>query len=180
MNITQARMAMLIAGSVLAWSAPSWAQDSAAEQKYDAAVEAAKSTYKLDKEACGPLSGNAQDVCVEEAKLKEAKAKAQAKVDLENTAKARLDAQIEVADAEHELAKEKCDDRSGNDKDVCVKQAKAKHAEAVNAAKAGKEIINKQEDTIEAKYKAEVEKCDSLAGDAKDGCVARAKSTYNQ
>lgn len=169
----------LIAATLLASTGLAYADD-ASKVRYDAAVDAAKATYKADKEACSPLSGNAQDVCIEEAKAKEKRAKAKAKAEHENTAKARLDAHIESADADYDVAKEKCDDRSGNDKDVCVKEAKAKHVEAVNAAKGGQDLIDRQEDTVEAKYKVAVEKCDALAGDAKDQCIIKAKSTYGQ
>jgi hypothetical protein len=42
------------------------------------------------------------------------------------------------ADAAYELAKEKCDDLSGNAKDVCQKDAKAAQASAKADAKAAK------------------------------------------
>ena len=34
------------------------------------------------------------------------------------------------------------------------------------------------EDILEAKLKVAIEKCDSLAGSAKDGCVTSAKAQY--
>jgi len=40
-------------------------------------------------------------------------------------------AREKVADAEYDLAKEKCDDQSGNAKDACVKDAKAVKATAI-------------------------------------------------
>jgi hypothetical protein len=43
---------------------------------------------------------------------------------------------VAKAEAEYEVAKERCDDKSGNDKDICQKEAKATEAKAKAAAKA--------------------------------------------
>jgi hypothetical protein len=45
----------------------------------DQAIKAADSQYKADKDACKSLSGNAKDICMQEAKGKEKVAKADAK-----------------------------------------------------------------------------------------------------
>ena len=44
---------------------------------------------------------------------------------MKNTADARRDAAKKKAEAEYNVAKEKCDDLAGNLKDTCVKDAKA-------------------------------------------------------
>jgi regulator of protease activity HflC (stomatin/prohibitin superfamily) len=77
----------------------------------------------MDKAQCDTMSGNAKDVCKEEAKGKEKVAKAEADAAYKNTPKAREAARIAHADATYNVAKEKCDDLSGNQKDVCVKEA---------------------------------------------------------
>src|SRR6186713_2432639 len=89
------------------------------------AIKNAESQYKTDKAACDAMSGNAKDICVEEAKGKEKVAKADAEAGYEGTPKARESARVARADAMYEVAKEKCDDLAGNAKDVCVKEAKA-------------------------------------------------------
>ena len=59
-----------------------------------------------------------------------------AKAELEDgykpTKKTRYNVSIAKAEADYSVAMEKCDDKAGNDKDVCVKEAKA----AQTAAKA--------------------------------------------
>ena len=81
------------------------------------------------------MSGNAKDVCMEEAKGKEKVAKAEADAAYKNTPKARESARVAHADADYNVAKEKCDDLAGNQKDVCVKEAKAAHMKAKADAK---------------------------------------------
>ena len=54
---------------------------------------------------------------------------------MKNTPEARRDAAKKKAEAEYNVAKEKCDDLSGNAKDVCVKDAKAARAAAESQAK---------------------------------------------
>ena len=101
----------------------------------DQAIKSAEATYKADKDACKSLSGNAKDICMQEAKGKEKVAKAEAKAAYEGTPKARESARLARAEATYDVAKEKCDDMSGNQKDVCVKQAKATYTKAKADAK---------------------------------------------
>ena len=160
-----------------------------------AAIKSASAQYKQDKAACDGLKGNAKDICVEEAKGKEKIAKAEADAAYENTPKKRESARVAHADAAYNVAKEKCDDLTGNDKDVCVKQAKAMHVKATADAKVDRvaaDSTNKavektaaakkdaMEDKRDADYKVAVEKCDSLAGGAKDTCVKDAKMRYGK
>ena len=102
---------------------------------HDAAFKSAAAQYKTDKEACKSMTGNAKDVCIEQAKGKEKVAKAEADAAYKNTPKARESARIAHADADYNVAKEKCDDLAGNQKDVCVKEAKAMHTKAKADAK---------------------------------------------
>ncbi len=152
--------------------------------EYKTAKDSISTTYKADKKACDALSGNAKDVCVEEAKGKEKVAKAELEyrytgkpADQNKLLKAR-------AEAAYDVAKEKCDDKAGNDKDVCVKEAKAAETTALADAKMGKEIGAAKKDAAadkrDADYKVDAEKCDALAGDAKSSCVAAAKAKYGK
>ena len=45
---------------------------------HDAAFKSAAAQYKIDNEACKSMTGNAKDVCIEQAKGKEKVAKAEA------------------------------------------------------------------------------------------------------
>ena len=105
---------------------------------YDAAVKAASANYKAARAQCDSLKDNAKDVCVKEAKRDEDVAKANAEATRDGTAKARAKADKVKADADYSVAKEKCDDAKGNDKDVCVKEAKLAHERALGSAKVEK------------------------------------------
>ena len=58
------------------------------------------------------------------------------------------------------------------------------HTKAVADAKSSKEIgevkSEAKEDKSDADYKVAIEKCDSMAGPAKDACVTEAKSKYGK
>ncbi|HEV8690784.1 MAG TPA: hypothetical protein VGQ91_10840 [Ideonella sp.] len=151
---------------------------------YDKAKDDVKATYKAERDNCGKLSGNAKDICVEEAKGRENIALAQ--LDYNNTGKA--DEQMKLAEATYEaryaVAKERCDDLAGDKKDVCTQEAKTTYEKAKADAKANKKIADARSDAektkMKADYKLAKERCDTLAGDAKDSCIASAKARYNE
>jgi hypothetical protein len=162
---------------------------------YTQAVKDADAQYKIDKDACASLSGNAKDICVAEAKGKDSVAKAEAEAAYKHTSKARENARIAHAQANYNVAIEKCDDLAGNRKDVCVKEAKSELVKGKANAKVdrvaadtNKEAATQQAearkdasaDKREAEYKVAIEKCDALAGPSKDACVSSAKSQYGK
>ena len=91
---------------------------------------------------------------------------------------------IAHADADYKAAKDACESRQGNDRAVCLQQAKADHVKATEDAKAWLKsktaMADAREDTVDAQYKVAKEKCDALSGDAKDACVKEAKLRYHQ
>jgi len=162
---------------------------------YTQAAKDADAQYKIDKEACASLSGNAKDICIAEAKGKDSATKADAEAAYKHTPKARENARIAHAQANYGVAIEKCDDLTGNRKDVCVKEAKAELVKGKANAKVDRvaadtsqEAAAKQadarkdatDDKRDANYKVAIEKCDALAGAAKDSCVASAKAQYGK
>jgi biopolymer transport protein ExbD len=165
------------------------------KDSYTLAKTNADAQYKIDKDACSPLSGNAKDICVAEAKGKENVAKADAEAAYENTPKARETARVAHAQANYDVANQKCDDLAGNRKDVCVKEATAalvkgkadakvdrvtadtRHDAAVKQADAKKDA---NADKRDADYKVAIEKCDALAGTTKDACIGNAKAQYGK
>ena len=76
------------------------------------------------------------------------------------------------ADADYKAAKEACKARQGNDKDVCMKEAKAAHVKVTADAKAKRKsaaaMADARDDKSDANYKVAKEKCDAMSGDAKD------------
>jgi hypothetical protein len=159
---------------------------------YDAAVKKANADYKTAKEKCEALKGNAEDVCSKEAKGAEKVAKAEAEAARDGTDRARMKAAKVKADADYDVAKEKCDDLKGNDKDVCRKEAKAAHTQAATsvdvrkaqATGSAKEVAEARHDAskdrTDANYKAAKEKCDALSGNSKDKCEADVKTKYGK
>ena len=140
--------------------------------------------YKADKAACDAMKANAKDICVEQAKAKEKSARA----DLESAYSGKpadvTKARVVKADGAYAVAKEMCDDRSGNEKDVCVKEAKATHVKAVSEAKMVKKVSDARSDAAadvrSANYKVAAQKCDAMTGAAMTSCVDAAKAKYGQ
>jgi hypothetical protein len=173
---------------------------------YKADKDKIEAQYKVEKDKCDGLSGNQKDICQAEAKGHEKVAKAELEANYKNTDRARYEAREARAEATYDVAKEKCDDLKGNDKDVCVKEAKAALTKAKADAKVAR-VTNTQtmrtstadnrapdratnraadarkdaaEDKRDADYKVAKEKCDALSGDAKDKCVNDAKARYGK
>ena len=151
---------------------------------YSAKKDQISADYKADKAACDKLTGNSKDVCVEKAKGKEAVAKAELEYAYTGKDSDAIKVAEKKADADYAVAKEMCDDKKGNDKDVCVQQAKTNHTKALADAKMNKKVGSAEKDAAQDKrdadYKLAVEKCDSLSGDAKSSCVKDAKARFGK
>jgi hypothetical protein len=149
---------------------------------YSAGKSRASADYKADKAACASMSGNAKDICVEEAKGKEKVARAELAFSYTGKPKDESKVLTARADAAYNVAKERCDDRSGNDKDVCVKEAKSVKAKTMADVKLGKKIdsasATADDSKRKANYKVAAEKCDAMSGDAKSACMTSAKAMY--
>jgi len=100
--------------------------EKAAKDDYKATVKHADDNYKVAKDACKAKSGNDKDVCMKEAKATYTKAKADAKA-TRKTRDAHADASEDKMKASYAVAKEKCDAMSGDPKDRCIKEAKARY-----------------------------------------------------
>ena len=149
-----------------------------------AAKDRISADYKAEKAACAKFTGNEKDVCMERAKGKEKVARAE--LTFNDTGKESDANKLAVtkADASYAVAKELCDDKAGNGKDLCVTEAKSTHTKALADAKLSKKVGAAQKDSAEDKrdadYKVAVEKCDSLAGEAKASCVGMAKARFKK
>lgn len=114
----------------LAFAAGAQAQDTSKRQVKNADQDRIEAEYKAAKERCDTLQGNAKDVCQKEAKGQEKVAKAELDAKTKPSAANQRKAQEAKAEAEYDVAKERCEDQKGNDKDVCQKDAKAKFERA--------------------------------------------------
>jgi hypothetical protein len=182
MNKLNALRAALLAASTLTLSATYAATITKAD--YNAGKTRISSDYKTDKAACTSQAANAKDICMQEAKAKEKVALAELEYGYTGKAADRNKVLVAKAESAHAVAKERCDDKSGNAKDVCVKEAKAVEIKARANAKMGKEIGEAKKDAatdkLDADYKVAIEKCDALAGDAKNSCVSAAKTKFGK
>lgn len=173
---------------------------------YQAAEDHIAAVYTADKTNCDSLSGNTQDICIAAAKGKEKVAMAELAARNEPTAENHYNALVAKAEADYAVANQKCDEKTGNNKDICVQEAKAAEtrvkadAEAQMKTSAANKAANeksgeagmkareagteaRQEAATEkrdANYAVALEKCDSFAGDAKDRCVDEAKAKYGK
>ena len=151
---------------------------------YSAGKSRIGDAYKADKKACDIQTANAKDICIQEAKAKEKVAKAELEFSYTGTAKDQTKVAVAKAESTYAIAKEKCDDQSGNAKDVCVKAAKAIEVRGLADAKMGTKVSEARSDAnqskVDADYKLAAEKCESLAGDAKSACTAAAKSRFGK
>lgn len=178
----------------LAFSAGAMAQN-VSKDGYLSVKDKIAADYKLAKASCDSLSGNPNDICMAGAKGNEKVALAELEAGYKPTPENRYQARVVRADAEYELAKERCDDRAGNTKDVCMKEAMSAETAAKADAKAQMKTADANataneksadarkdatEDKLGAQYKVAKEKCDTYAGNAKDSCVNEAKVKFGQ
>ena len=131
-------------------------------EAYVKAKDRIDTEYEAAKDACDRLSGNAEDVCEEQAKGQKKIAEAQLQYQRSGTQGDAIKVQQAKAKADYEVAKERCDDLAGNQKDVCKKEAKA------------------AEDKRDASYEAAKERCETLSGNAKDNCESAAKARFDK
>jgi hypothetical protein len=186
-EIAMSRLSPLAAAvltSALAFASAAVQAANFSKASYDSAKADIKATYKAERENCGALAGNAKDICVEQAKGREAVALAQ--LEYNYTGKAADERKLYTvrADTRYELAKERCDDLGGDAKDVCLRQARSEHEKAQADIKLAQKVTTAIDEADQARMKADyklaMEKCTQLAGDAKDSCVSAAKSRYGE
>jgi hypothetical protein len=171
-----ASMALLIPLSASA-GLISWADHSAQSQQIKAA-------HKTDDVACKVMSGNARDVCKQEAKSKAKIAYAELNYSRSGTAKDANKVTVAKADGAYGIAKERCDDLTGNPKDVCRAEAKAAHVKALADATEIKKVVDAKttahDKKQDADYKVAVEKCDAVTGAERISCISAAKTSFKQ
>lgn len=182
MNIQLKSHAALIVMALLVWPAAQAASMNKAD--YKASKSSISADYKAAKSACASLSDNARDICVEEAKAKEKVARAELEYGYTGKAKDQTKVLVAKAESTYAVAKERCDDKAGNDKSVCVKEAKAIEVKAVADAKMGREIGEARKDAAtdkrDADYQVAAQKCDAMTGDAKASCMTAAKAKFGK
>jgi len=173
-------VALLFAGFALIGSAGAANDTSKADLK--AARQTAADNYKAARMVCDGVAGNPKDVCIAQARAERVKLERQADATNKNTLSALTKSRKDIAAANYDVAKKQCNSRTGNERDVCVREAKAVLTGAVADADADRKVFNARvsarNDKASAIYKVEVEKCDALAGAARNDCVASVKQRF--
>ena len=151
---------------------------------YNLARDTAAANYKSARAGCDAITGNPKDVCIAEAKAARVRTEEEANAYYENTLKAFTQSRMRIAAANFDRDKAKCGALTGNDKDVCISQAKATLISVQADAKADSKSIEARADARADKqtaaYKVALEKCDAFAGAVKDNCVSTAKIQFGK
>lgn len=165
------------------------------EAAYQAARERIETQQKADRQACRGLRGNARDVCRVEARGRAQAARAELQAQYQpgpHTEQAAKDAR---ADAEYDVARERCDD-AGNRaarkqcrqaaaaaREAAVRQAKVEKVHRINALEADAQDPELPEGTPEEvarqRYAAAKARC-VMSGTERDSCLAEARRRFNQ
>jgi hypothetical protein len=180
--------AVLLAGAALVWagSVQAQAQVAAADSKasYEAAKAHAGASYKSARARCDLIAGNPHDLCMAEAKAARVRIEEEAAAAHKNTLSSYTQARMRIASANYDRDKVRCAAVTGNDRDVCLKQAKATLIATQADARADRKSIearlDAREDKLAAEYRVAIEKCDAYAGAVKDQCVNTAKTTFRK
>lgn len=171
-------------------AAPAYAQ-SLTENEYKIQKDNIDEVHDADKERCHTLTGNKKDMCVAQADAKHKIALADLRVAYKGTSEERAKAAKVRANADYDVAKQRCQEHKGDAKDLCMTQAKATHERAKADLKYNKESRKTHEELNEDRAKtleekndatvdAELKRCDSFAGDARDACQARVKQRFGR
>ena len=175
---------LLLIGSTISLTAPAIAATAEAQSTYDAAKNSAAADYKMAITRCDGMAGNLKDICVAEARAARIQVEANAKAAYKGTVSEHSHARKDIANANYDVEKAKCENQGGNQKDVCIKEAKANRTAAKADAIADKKVIDARTDAHDdkqtANYKVAVEKCDALSGAGKNTCIDSAKIKYGQ
>ena len=149
------------AASALFATTPAWAD--APDAGYREATQKAAADYRDATAQCANAGANKQ-VCLQQAKVERARNEVGA-VEQYRSSPARLSrARVALANAEYNLAKAKCTDKTGADRSACMRDAKADQTAALSDARSGSRA---------ARTAATSEDCARMEGDAKTACLGR-------
>ncbi|MET3130440.1 hyperosmotically inducible protein [Oxalobacteraceae bacterium GrIS 1.11] len=175
-------LALASAIGAMVFSAPVFAQSSGATS-YQELSDKAGADFTSAKARCDADTGNAKKVCLEEAKLTHVRAEQDAVAEYKNTPHDLSKARADVANAEYDLAKTKCAERNGDDKNTCISEAKSARTVALADAKSGAQTAGAgtERDQRSVASTGVMENCEQMASTEKAGCMTRraANSTKN-
>ena len=177
---------MLLIGVAMGWTVPALAQQSGQDAKtaYQHAMDNAEAGYDAAKARCDSMAGVPNEICVADARAARIRVEEEATAAHKNTLAAYTQARMRIATAFHERDKTRCGALVGNEREVCLAQAKAILVALQADARADRKSIEARLDAndakIEAEYRVALQKCDAFAGAVKDGCVSTARTAYGK
>lgn len=125
----------VVTGAIaLAIGAGAYGATPQARADYKATMKQATADYNAARAHCRTLSGHPRSVCIAEAKATLKKAEANAEAVYRDSARARLDAELNGARADYSVDKAKCGDRSGAARKSCIAEARARQSETITRA----------------------------------------------
>lgn len=140
----------------------------------------AEAQLLADKIDCDKLAGNPRDICRERARGKEFVAKAELELAHSGTRKAQDRVTAVKLDTAYDVARTQCNDKTGDAKNVCTKEAQAARARGQARLKAAQRVADARqgaaEDRRDAGHQTATDKCDAMAADARVGCLAAIKA----
>lgn len=125
MNISRLSVLCIAGAVILSFTQFPFATTMQTRTDYAAALDRAYAMYGNARAQCAPLAGHRWDMCVVEAHALEKRAKAAAEISYLGTIKSKADGRIANADADLMIARVACNTKTGQDRSVCVNQAKA-------------------------------------------------------
>ena len=152
--------------------------------EFQSAKDSIAAEFTAAKADCQSLAANAKDICIAKADGRDKVAKADLQARYKPSESASYELRLARADADFRIAREICDDKAGNVKDVCVKEAKAAEVAAKSDARTRLKSADARNEADSAKrdadYAVAKEKCDRFAGDAKSNCMNDAKVRFGK
>lgn len=109
-----------------------------------------EATYKADKKGCG-MKANSKDVCNAEAKAKEKVSRAELEASYKPSPGADAKVREAKADADYDVAKERCEDLKGKEQSACKVEANSAHEKATHEKAKGEVKAAKTEAKAENK-----------------------------
>jgi hypothetical protein len=123
-----------LAATSIAFSSEAMAQ-SMSKSQYRAAEKKIEALYNLAVADCDSFENKAKGICMAAGNGLKEIAKKELIARYKPSKKADYELSIAKAEAEYSVAKEKCEDKTGNIKDICMSEAKAILLHAKTAAK---------------------------------------------
>lgn len=155
-----------------------------AKTTYQYAMDTAEAAHDAAKSQCDAMAGVPHDICVANARAARIRIEEEATAAHKNTLAAYTQARMRIATAFHDRDKTRCGTLVGNDREVCLAQAKATLVTLQADARADRKAIEARLDAndakIDAEYRVALQKCDAFAGAVKDGCVSTARTAYGK